>query len=137
MAGHARSVDDLGFGRLIRLSRIRRGWRQEDLAGRALVSRATVSRIERGDFGAMSIASIRRVASALDIRIELHPRARAIDLDRTLNARHAALAEHVIAWLGAIPGWIVRPEVSFQVFGERGVVDVVAWHDQARAVLIV
>jgi len=110
------------------MSRVRRGWRQEELADRALVSRATVSRIERGHFGAMSIVGIRRVGSALDIRIEVHPRARAIDLDRTLNARHAALAEHVTAWLGAMPGWVVRPEVSFQVYGERGAVDLVAWH---------
>jgi len=119
------------------MSRIRRGWRQEELADRALVSRATVSRIERGHFGAMSIVGIRRVGTALDIRIEVHPRARAIDLDRTLNARHAALAEHVIAWLGAMPGWIARPEVSFQVYGERGVVDLVAWHAGRGALLLI
>jgi transcriptional regulator with XRE-family HTH domain len=130
-------VDDVGFGRLLRLSRIRRGWRQQDLADRTLVSRATVSRLECGHFAEMSIAGIRRVGSALDLRIEVHPRARALDLDRTVNARHAALAEHVIAWIGAMPGWVVRPEVSFQVYGERGVVDVVAWHAGAAALLLI
>jgi transcriptional regulator with XRE-family HTH domain len=38
-------MDDLAFGRLVKLARHRRGWRQEDLAARAAVSRTTVSRV--------------------------------------------------------------------------------------------
>jgi hypothetical protein len=34
-------------------------------------------------------------------------------------------------------GWQVRPEVSFNHFGERGVVDIVAWNAQYRATLLV
>ena len=41
-------MDDLRFGRAVRTVRVRRGWRQQDLADRAGVSRAVVSRIERG-----------------------------------------------------------------------------------------
>jgi len=34
-------------------------------------------------------------------------------------------------------GWEVAPEVSFNHYGERGVIDLVAWHPAARTLLIV
>jgi hypothetical protein len=34
-------------------------------------------------------------------------------------------------------GWEIRPEVSFNHFGERGVVDIVAWRAATRTVLLV
>jgi len=34
-------------------------------------------------------------------------------------------------------GWEIRPEVSFSWYGERGVVDIVAWHAATRTLLIV
>jgi len=130
-------MDDIGFGRLIRLARIRRGWRQLDLAAAARVSPSAVSRLERGELAATSLAAIRRVAATLDIRVELLPRARAAAIDRALNARHAALAEYVTGWISGLPGWTCRPEVSFSEFGERGAVDVLATHRATRAVLVV
>src|SRR5258705_5481332 len=89
-------VDDLRFGRAIRTARIRRGWRQFDLAAAARISRTAVSRIELGRFETGALASVRRVARVLDIRVELLPRARGPDLDRSPNARHAALAEPLV-----------------------------------------
>ena len=42
------------------------------------------------------------------------------------------------AWLrDTFPDWELAPEVSFNVFGERGVVDIVAWHPGRRALLII
>jgi hypothetical protein len=79
--------------------------------------------------------TIRAIAGALDIRVEMLPRSRGGDLDRLVNARHAALAEAVVAWLAEIPGWTVRPEVSYSWFGERGVVDIVAWHADTATLL--
>lgn len=130
-------MDDIAFGRLVRLARIKRGWRQLDLAARAATSRPVVSRIERGHLGETSIATVRTVASALDLRVELHVRARAVDIDRVLNERHAALAEHVLGWIARQPGWVVRPEVSFSEYGERGVVDLLAWHGRTQSLLVV
>jgi transcriptional regulator with XRE-family HTH domain len=106
-------MDDIAFGRLIKLARIRRTWRQQDLAVRAGVSRTMVSRVERGHLGSSPLDVVRAIAAALDVRVEVAPRARAIDIDRVVNSRHAALAEHVLAWLSALPGWIARPEVSY------------------------
>jgi transcriptional regulator with XRE-family HTH domain len=122
---------------LIRLARIRRGWRQQDLADQADVSRPVISRIERGHVGETTFATMRRVASALDLRLELLVRARAIDIDRALNERHAALAEHVLGWIAREPGWVARPEVSFSEYGERGVVDLLAWHAATASVLVI
>jgi len=130
-------LDDLAFGRLVRLARIKRGLRQQDLAARADTSRPVVSRIERGHVGETSVATVRRVAGVLDLRVELLARARALDVDRVLNERHAALAEHVLGWIAALPGWMVRPEVSFSAYGERGVVDLLAWHAATGSVLVV
>lgn len=101
------------------------------------MSRTWVSRIERGHLGEVPLDVVRAVATPLEIRVEIQPRARAIDLDRVVNGRHAALAEFVIGWLGAIPGWAVRPEVSFSEFGERGVIDVLGWHAGTRVLLVV
>jgi transcriptional regulator with XRE-family HTH domain len=130
-------VDDLRFGSIIRLARIKLGWRQQDLAERASVSRTMVSRIERGLLDGVPLLAIRAVARPLGIRVELLPRSRSGDVDRLVHARHGALAEAAIAWLGTFPGWEVRPEVSYSWYGERGVVDLVGWNAAGRAVLLV
>ena len=96
-----------------------------------------VSRVERGHLGATPLDVTRAIAAALDIRVEVAARARALDLDRVMNSRHAALAEHVLGWLSGLPGWIARPEVSYSEFGERGVIDVLAWHESTRTLLVI
>jgi transcriptional regulator with XRE-family HTH domain len=130
-------MDDIAFGRLVKLARIRRGWRQRDLADRAGVSRTMVSRIERGHLGTTPLDVVRAVAAQLGIRVEVAARARAVDLDRVVNARHAALAEHVVGWLPTLGDWILRAEVSFSEYGERGVIDVLAWHAASRTLLVI
>ena len=83
----------------------------------------------------MQLTAVRAVAAALEVRVELLPRSRAADADRLLNAKHAALAEAFLEWIGAFPGWELRPEFSFSHFGERGIIDVVAWNAVDRALL--
>jgi transcriptional regulator with XRE-family HTH domain len=130
-------VDDVRFGAALRATRIRRGLRQVDIAQAAGVSPTTVGRVERGLGDGLPLDRIRAIARVLEIRVELLPRSRAADLDRTLNTRHAALAEAVIEWLGRYPGWEVRPELSFSWYGERGVVDIAAWHATSRTLLLI
>ena len=101
------------------------------------ISDSTVSRLERGHFETLSLRVIRAVAAVLDVRIELLPRSRGGDLDRLVNAHHAALAETVIRWLSGFAGWEVRPEVSFSYYGERGVIDLLAWHSATRSLLVI
>jgi transcriptional regulator with XRE-family HTH domain len=131
-------MEDGRFGSVIRAVRHKRRWRQRDLATRAAVSPATISRIERGHLDTLSLHTLRDVASVLDVRVDLVARWRAGDLDRLLNAAHSALHESVAAWFReAFPAWELAPEVSFSIFGERGVIDIVAWHPGRRALLII
>jgi len=131
-------MDDFRFGTVIRLVRQRRGWRQQDLSDKSGVSQSTISRIERGILGAQSIDRIRAVATTLEIRVDLVPRWRAGDLDRLLNSGHSALHESVArAFRAELPAWILAPEVSFSIFGERGVIDILAWHPGKRALLVI
>lgn len=124
-------------GSTFRAVRIRRKLRQVDVARMADVSSATISRTERGHFELLSLATVERVFSVLDIRLELVPRWRGGDLDRLMNAGHGALHESVARAFAQMPAWEARPEVSFSIYGERGVVDVLAWHAERRAVLVI
>lgn len=97
-----------------------------------------ISRMERGQIGPQSIAQVRAVAAALEIRVDLVPRWRAGDLDRLLNSRHSALHESVARlFRDELPTWILAPEVSFSIYGERGVIDILAWHPGRRALLVI
>ena len=133
-----RAMDDVRLGRLVRMMRIRRGWRQEDLALHASVSRTAVSRVECGRVAAMPVATIRRICAALEISIELLPRGRGADLDRLVSARHTALHEAVAKFLAAgYADWEAAHEVSFNIWGERGVIDLLLWHAGSQALLII
>jgi transcriptional regulator with XRE-family HTH domain len=131
-------MQDIRLGAAIRLLRQRRGMTQADLGARAGVSKSTMSRIERGHLDSLSVRAIRAVASELDIRVDVVPRWRSGDLDRLLNRRHSALHELVARWFGEfVPAWVLAPEVSFSIYGERGVIDILAWHPGRRALLII
>jgi hypothetical protein len=97
----------------------------------------TVSRIERGHLGTLSLDCLRAVTATLDIRVDVLGRWRAGDLDRLLNARHSRLHESVARAFRDLPEWITAPEVSFAFFGERGIIDILAWHPGRRALLVI
>jgi transcriptional regulator with XRE-family HTH domain len=130
-------MSDQKVGAAFRAVRIRRGWRQKDAANEADVSASLVSAIERGHIGTVTIDVLRGVGTVLDIRIDVLARWRGGELDRLLSARHSALQDLVATWIGAIPGWTVVPEVSFNFYGERGSVDLLAWHGRTRTLLVI
>lgn len=110
---------------------------QDELAARAGVSRSAVSRTERGLIEEVGLHDTRRIARVLEVRLDLTPRWRGGDLGRLLGRRHAALHETVIAIFEALPGWEAWPEISFSVYGERGVIDLLAWHAPTRTLLVI
>ena len=116
--------------------RRRRGWRQEDLGARAGVSRETVSRLERGSFEGLSVAAIDRIAEVLEASLSLDLRWQGEQLDRLMDASHAAL-QQLVAQLLTTAGWVVRVEVSFSHYGDRGRCDILAFHPATRILLIV
>jgi transcriptional regulator with XRE-family HTH domain len=120
-------VDRIRFGRSIRALRARRGWRHQDLADAARVSRTVAGRIERGELGSVGWREMEAVALALDGQLGLDFRWRGADLDRLLDANHAAIVEALVRiYLAA--GWETVVEATFSEFGERGSIDVLAWH---------
>lgn len=119
----------------VRTLRRRRGWRQADLGAACGLSREAISRIERGTLRGITVGTLERVAVALEGRLEVVVRWEGADLDRLVDASHAGLVESV-ARLLADRGWRVRTEVSFNHFGDRGRVDVLALHPSARALIV-
>ena len=130
-------MDDLRVGAAFRAVRVKRGWRQQDVADVVGVSRAEVSLIERGHLDDVALRTLRRVGGALDIALSITPRWRGADLERLLNAGHARLQEALATFLDELPGWIHAPEVSFSIYGERGVIDILAFHAATASLLII
>jgi transcriptional regulator with XRE-family HTH domain len=131
-------VVDSRLAAAVRRVRQANGWRQADVASLAGISDSTVSRIERGDVDDIRIATIREVANVLEIRVDLVPRWRGGDLDRLVNRAHSLLHESVAeAFRRRWPAWVLAPEATFSIYGERGAVDILAWHPGRRAVLVI
>ena len=85
----------------------------------------------------MPMATIHKVALALDAWVDFGIRWRGGELDRAINARHASLHEAVAKWIDGLGGWTLVPEVSFSVYGERGVIDGLAWHARTATLLVI
>lgn len=129
-------MDPRRLGAVLRAVRIRRGLRQADVARLARVSDVTVSRIERGHLEATTFGTVAQVARAIEVTVDLRAWSRAGDVERLLNARHAMLVEDLVTALSRF-GWLARPEASFNERGERGFIDVLAWHPTFRALLLI
>ena len=125
------------MGQAVRAVRARKGLRQVDLAERAGVRREVVGRLERGGAGRLPLEAVRGVAAALGIRVDIRLGWPGGDLDWVMNAAHAALHESLARQLGRSAGWTWMPEVSFSIYGERGVIDILAWHAATRSLLII
>jgi transcriptional regulator with XRE-family HTH domain len=129
-------VDTVRFGRGVRALRQRRGWRQEDLAAAAGVSRGTIHRIEQGQADKVTAAVLERVCTALAARLVVRLDWNGEQLDRLLDGDHAALIDGFLALLAA-DGWTWATEVTFKVYGERGSVDVLGFHPPTGSLLVV
>lgn len=129
-------MDDRRVGRLFRAVRHRKEFRQTDVARLAGLSQSLVSDIELGRLEAVGLARVRRVAAVLDISITVDAWWRSGQADRLLDRSHARLVERVVGVLRS-SGWEVVPEFTFNVYGDRGSVDVLAWRPNPRILLIV
>jgi transcriptional regulator with XRE-family HTH domain len=130
-------VNDVQLGAALRTLRLRQGLTQAELGVAAEVPRSVVGLVERGRLARCSLRSIRAIAGALDCEIVLSPRWRGGDLGRILNARHAAMHEAFAGRFGPLDAWVIEPEVSFSVYGERGIIDALAWHEASVSLLVI
>ena len=95
-----------------------------------------VSRLERGRIAAMAVGSVREIAQALDAEVLIVVRWRGGELDRMMDEAHATLVGRAVEILQSL-GWETRSEVSYSIYGERGSIDVLAWHAPTRTLLAV
>lgn len=129
-------MDERRVGQSVRALRQRSGWRQADLASRAGVSQPVVSRLEAGRWDDLRWSVLRRVCAAAGLRLELEGRWRGGELARLLDAAHAAIQERLKHNLEAA-GWLAAAEVTYARYGERGSVDLLAWHPATAMLLVV
>jgi len=121
-------MDDARIGRVVRGLRQRRGWRQVDLVARCGLSKSAISDLERGHVDRYTVHAVRKVFRALDGGVELYASwGGPGELDRLLDADHARLVE-IWAERHLARGWLIWPEASFSIYGERGRIDLLAFH---------
>lgn len=84
----------------------------------------------------MSVRAVRAIAGAVDLPVGWDIGWRRQEIDRLLDHDHSMLAVRVIRRLESW-GWIIRAEVSFNHYGDRGRIDVLGFHPMARALVVV
>ena len=107
-----------------------------DVGRLAGTSRALVTKVEGGHIESVSVASLRAVAAAVGATVDVRLRWNGEALDRLLDEAHAHLVDAFVVLLRA-SGWEVSVEVSFSIWGERGSIDILAFHRLTGIVLVV
>lgn len=127
---------DEQIGRMVRTLRHRRGWRQSDLSARAARPRSALVDLEAGCIGQLKLDTVRAFAEALGARLDIELRAGAGDPRLLLDAQHAFLQD---GWKRRLESWswATRAEVSFNHYGDRGRIDLLAFHPALRVLLVI
>ena len=131
-----RGVNVERLGRLARTLRVRQRLTQVELSARAGVSRRAVSMLERGHGRRLSIGTVEVMLTLLGARLDIRMWWNGPELDRLLDAAHASVGASVKRRLERW-GWRVRVEVSYNRFGERGRIDLLAFQPATRTLLVI
>jgi transcriptional regulator with XRE-family HTH domain len=121
-------------GRLLRMLRIRKDWRQSDVAGKAELSPAVIARHEGGIIG--SLTALERHAGVFGLRIDVRLVGRSGELVRLADEEHAAIVETLATWFRSV-GFLVEAEASFSEWGERGRIDLLAFDPETGTLVVV
>ena len=100
------------------------------------MSRKIVALLEHGGADRARLGELRAVATAVEVDADVRTRWRGGEGERLLSARHSGLAEAFARMLIG-DAWEPHPEASFSIWGERGVIDILAWHPPTRTLLVV
>ena len=84
----------------------------------------------------MRMSSIRAIVSAFGLSYESAVRGLGADEDRLIDQRHATLLGVGAGWLSSL-SWLTRAEVSYSEWGERGSIDLLAWHAPTASLLVI
>jgi hypothetical protein len=107
-----------------------------DLALKVAIGQSAISGVETCDLGTVSTRTLQRVAGALGVELVITLRWQGGDLDRLTDRARADLVERTARRLAA-RGWVTCTEVSFSRNGERGSIDILAWHPATRIALVI
>jgi transcriptional regulator with XRE-family HTH domain len=129
-------MDDRRLGRAVRARRHQRGWRLVDLALAAGVGAGVCGLLERGHANRLSVRTARAILGALDLPLGWDLGWHRTDIDRLLDEDHAALAASFARWLVSA-GWLVRSEVSFNRYGDRGRIDILGFEPRSQVLVVV
>ena len=129
-------MDAVRLGLAARALRLRAGLKQADLAEKARVPREVISEVENGRLSRVTVDDFQRLAASLGADLDLRLRWRGEQLDRLLDEAHAATVAAALERLGRI-GWETVVEASFSIWGERGSIDILAWHPPFRTLLVI
>ena len=131
-----RGVNAERLGRLARMLRVRQRLTQVGLSARAGVSRRAVSLLENGRARDLRLSAVEAILVTLGARLDIRLLWNGPELDRLLDAGHAALGASVKRRLERW-GWFVRVEVSYSRYGERGRIDLLALHPATGTLLVI
>ena len=95
-----------------------------------------ISKIERGEIAVVPLRVLRAVAGVLGASVDLKLHWHGEGLDRLLDEAHARLVDETVVLLREA-GWDVAVGVSFSILGERGSIDVLAWHATTASLLVI
>lgn len=129
-------MNERQLGRVHRALRRRLGLTQRELSKSARVSRNKISELEQFDLSRLTVREIDRCFVAMDATLRFWAEWNGAALDRLLDEGHAALVGAIAVLLKG-DGWQVEFEVTFAHFGDRGSIDVLAWHEQSRTLLVI
>jgi transcriptional regulator with XRE-family HTH domain len=129
-------VNERQLGRIHRALRRRLGLTQRELSVRAHVPRNKISDLERYRVGRLTVLDIDQCFSAMDASLRFWAEWNGAALERLLDEGHALLAGAAGSLLRDL-GWQVQFEVTFTQFADRGSIDVLAWHEVTRTLLVI
>jgi transcriptional regulator with XRE-family HTH domain len=129
-------MDPVRIGSDVRLLRLRLGWSQVRLARESKTSRWSVAQVEAGRGDRLPLHRLAAIVAALRGYLSVRILFQGEGLDRLRDRRHAALVDRMIERLQAC-GWEIATEVSFNSFGERGSIDILAFDPRSRTVLVI
>lgn len=109
---------------------------QTELGARIGLSQQQISLIERGHLDVMPVRSVRAAFRGVGAIASWEIRWRGGAIDRLLDERHSAIVGALSTLLVGL-GWEVIPELTYSEFGERGSIDLVAWHAATGTLLVI
>ena len=92
--------------------------------------------VECGRLEDLAVRTVRAIAAVLKLDLVFAVRNDGAAIDRLLDRAHSDLVDFVARRLES-EGWIVVVEFSFNHYGDRGSVDILAWHPGRAALLII